>query len=151
MQVKAWLRSKDNSGFIDPVAPAVTLNALPPVPMKVVARVGEWVLCEAEVILPTGSTNYSIEIGCLNVSANLGTTWIDDVRIQPKAAQMSAYVYDANNYRLLATFDDQHFGMYYQYNDEGKLVRKMIETERGLRTVQETQYNTPQEQTRQWP
>ncbi|MBL4669491.1 MAG: hypothetical protein JKY30_09555 [Flavobacteriales bacterium] len=43
----------------------------------------------------------------------------------------------------MATFDDQHFGLFYQYNAEGKLVRKLIETERGMKTVQETQYNTP--------
>ncbi|MBL0035816.1 MAG: hypothetical protein IPP26_08620 [Flavobacteriales bacterium] len=151
MQVKAWFRSKDVTGFIDPIAPAVTLNTQPAVPMKVVARVGEWVQCQATVDLPSGSAAYSIDITCVNVAANSGTTWIDDVRVQPKDAQMTAYVYDPNNYRLLATFDDQHFGMYYQYNDEGKLVRKLIETERGLRTVQETQYNTPQDQNRQWP
>jgi hypothetical protein len=150
MQVKGWFRSKDVTGFIDPIV-AVTLNGTPAVPMKVVARVGEWVLCEATVSLPFGSSAYSIDITCVNVTANSGTTWIDDVRVQPKDAQMTAYVYDPNNYRLLATFDDQHFGMYYQYNDEGKLVRKLIETERGLRTVQETQYNTPQDQNRQWP
>jgi len=55
-------------------------------------------------------------------------------------------VYDPRNFRLLASFDDQHFGMYYQYNAEGKLVRKLVETERGMRTVQETQYNTPLQQ-----
>ncbi|MEO6049384.1 MAG: hypothetical protein ABIQ57_17995, partial [Candidatus Kapaibacterium sp.] len=50
---------------------------------------------------------------------------------------------DNATFRLLATFDDQHFGVYYQYNDEGQLVRKLRETERGRRTVQETQYHTP--------
>ena len=69
--------------------------------------------------------------------------WIDDVRMQALDAQMICYVYDVNTLRLLTSFDDQHFGLFYQYNAEGKLVRKLIETERGMKTVQETQYNTP--------
>jgi YD repeat-containing protein len=56
---------------------------------------------------------------------------------------MTCHVYDVNDYKLLTTFDDQHFGLYYQYNAEGKLIRKIIETEKGMKTVQETQYNTP--------
>ena len=50
---------------------------------------------------------------------------------------------DPTTRKLLASFDDQHFGLFYQYNAEGKLVRKQVETERGLQTIQETQYNTP--------
>lgn len=68
---------------------------------------------------------------------------IDDVRIQPIDAQMNCYVYDNKTQQLLTTFDDQHFGTYYQYNEKGQLVRKIIETERGKKTVQENQYNTP--------
>jgi hypothetical protein len=72
-----------------------------------------------------------------------GSFWIDDVRVQPLDAQMNAYVYDPVTLRLLTSFDDQHFGLYYQYNAEGQLVRKLIETERGIKTVQEAQYHTP--------
>jgi hypothetical protein len=69
--------------------------------------------------------------------------YIDDVRIQPIDAQMTTYVYDPKTLRLLTVFDDQHFGLYYQYNAEGKLVRKQKETERGMKTIHETQYNMP--------
>ena len=54
-------------------------------------------------------------------------------------------MYDVKSLRLLTLFDDQHFGLYYQYNSEGQLVRKLIETERGLKVITETQYNTPRE------
>jgi len=115
---------------------------------KKVAQVGDWYLYEAK-ILPT-------DLVGMNVNDALKTfvkyeftahgsenVWIDDVRIQPMDAQATAYVYDVITHRLLTTFDDQHFGLFYQYNAEGKLVRKLIETERGMKTVQETQYNTP--------
>jgi YD repeat-containing protein len=80
----------------------------------------------------------------LNISLNRvgGSFYIDDVRFQPLDAQASCFVYD-NSMRLVTQFDDQHFGTYFQYNDEGQLVRKIVETERGKKTIQETQYNLP--------
>ncbi|TAJ11143.1 hypothetical protein DMA11_18010 [Marinilabiliaceae bacterium JC017] len=68
---------------------------------------------------------------------------IDDIRFQPLNASSSCFVYDPENLRLMAQFDDQHFGTYFQYNQEGKLTRKMIETERGKHTLQEMHYNIP--------
>ncbi|AYB29197.1 hypothetical protein [Chryseolinea soli] len=113
-----------------------------------VSRSGEWALYEAR-ILPAGLGNaqpydqddspFWLAIKCQPTSS----IWIDDLRIQPTDSEMTAYVYDPSTLRLLAMFDDQHFGLFYQYNAEGKLIRKIIETERGVRTVQETQYNVP--------
>lgn len=115
---------------------------------KVVAQIGEWSLIEA----------YSNNFGTLKYTElrensdkfemaikYTGTRilWIDDIRIQPQDAQMTTYVYDPKSLRLLTIFDDQHFGLYYHYNPEGRLIRKQIETERGLKTVQETHYNVP--------
>ncbi|MEO1053056.1 MAG: hypothetical protein AAFX87_20650 [Bacteroidota bacterium] len=102
------------------------------------SRSGEWVLY-ATYIDVSGLTTLDMEL----VHADPVAVWIflDDLRIQPIDAQMSCYVYDADNLRLMAVFDDQHFGLYYHYNAEGKLIRKMIETERGVRTIQETFYN----------
>jgi hypothetical protein len=69
--------------------------------------------------------------------------FIDDVKFQPAESEVNCFVYDTRSLRLVTEFDDQHFGVYYQYNQEGKLVRKIIETERGMKTVQENQYNLP--------
>ena len=71
------------------------------------------------------------------------TVLVDDVRWQPVQAEMSTHVYDNRSFKLLATFGAEHFGAFYQYNDEGTLVRTLIETERGLKTIQESQSNTP--------
>lgn len=136
--IKAWFRSKKGAAFVEPTGLSVGISS-GPIPMTRVARSGEWVLYEA-TIPPQVLTTYSIEINCTNSST---ITWMDDLRIQPADARMTTYVYDPLTFRLLTSFDDQHFGLYYQYNAEGKLTRKQIETERGLKTVQETQYNTP--------
>ena len=115
---------------------------------KKVAQVGEWYLYEAKIqpasfsgmsagdVLKTFVKYEFTAHGSENI-------WIDDVRIQPMDAQVTTYVYDVVSHRVITTFDDQHFGLFYQYNAEGKLVRKLIETEKGMQTVQETQYNTP--------
>jgi hypothetical protein len=116
-------------------------------PFKKVARVGEWSLYEMQLkdIDSYGSLNSTFRFDVFYTYTEYGTekVWIDDLRLQPLSAQMTTYVYDPNNQRLITSFDDQHFGMYYQYNAEGKLVRKLIETEKGVKTLQEAQYNTP--------
>ncbi len=71
--------------------------------------------------------------------------WLDDIRYQPLDAKMVCYVYDVNTLKLLCTFDDQHFGLYNQFNGEGQLVRKIMETERGSKTVRETQDHIPEQ------
>lgn len=119
-------------------------------PLVKVAQTGDWVLLSSKI---PGSTFQSIGIDnelsiVLNkTDATLNTNvFIDDVRFQPFDAEGNCYVYETTSLRLLTEFDDQHFGIYYQYNDEGQLVSRSIETERGLKTVTETQYNLPKEQ-----
>ena len=106
-----------------------------------IARVGDWTLYEAQFFNVVHSFNTPLKVQISNTGTQ--TVWIDDVRIQPLEAQVNCYVYDSSNLRLITSFDDQHFGRYYQYNMEGKLVRKLVETEEGMKTVTETQYNIP--------
>lgn len=147
MEVKVWVRAVDADGKAVDLHPTAHVQFTAPctdtplsISMDRIARTGEWVLWSATFQVPSNAP--AITVSLSETSPDF-TTWIDDVRIQPVEAQMTSYVYDAKTFRLMATFDDQHFGLYYQYNDEGRLVRKLIETERGIRTVQETQYNTP--------
>ncbi len=107
-----------------------------------VAQTGEWSLYRTFISpfsLPAGQD--------VNVLLNFNNdlVYIDDIKLNPKESQTTCFVYDVKSLRLLTLFDDQHFGLYYQYNSEGQLVRKLIETERGLKTITETQYNTPRE------
>jgi hypothetical protein len=106
-----------------------------------VVQVGEWVLFSGQIAGSAFGTFAYNEFDLVVSSAFTGTLKIDDVKFQPVDAQTTCYVYDLKSLRLLVQFDDEHFGLYYQYNDEGKLIRRLIETERGMKTVQETQYN----------
>lgn len=110
-----------------------------------IARTGEWSLYEARATnIGSAFTSGTTITPYIRNNYSGKTLWLDDVRLQPLDAQVITYVYDTNTLRLIASFDDQHFGLYYQYNGEGKLVRKIIETERGIKTITETQYHTPQ-------
>lgn len=116
---------------------------------KKIAQVGEWVLLEYQFDLPASGlaaqTACQLELSSMALDANGNplTVVVDDVRIQPNAAEMKTHVYDSKSFKLLATFGAEHFGAFYQYNDEGALIRTLVETERGLKTVQESQGNTP--------
>ena len=150
--LKAWVRlesESDLSGLQFKVTDADD-NDISTELVNVVARVGEWKLVTSRItdfgVLQTSEFREDADLFKTGlIYTGSGKCWIDDLRIQPGDAQMTAYVYDPRNFRLLTVFDDQHFGLYYQYDGEGKLVRKQIETERGIKTVQETHYNIPKE------
>lgn len=105
-----------------------------------IAQVGDWRLFEARTSIQTLSAATFTPIISFGGFQNV---WLDDLRVQPLDAQVTCYVYDSNTHNVLTIFDDQHFGLFYQYNAEGKLIRKIVETERGMQTLQETQYNSP--------
>ncbi|MCT4579945.1 MAG: hypothetical protein N4A35_00895 [Flavobacteriales bacterium] len=149
LTMKLWLKSKQSNDY-DLKNPNPNLKAVfnnQTFDFKRIAQTGEWSLFEARILsnqlsnLPTGL--YNIGIMYNHAPGAQEKVYIDDVRIQPLDAVMNCTVYTKDN-RVAAQFDDQHFGVFYEYNREGQLVRKSIETERGRKTVQEQQHNVPQ-------
>jgi hypothetical protein len=70
--------------------------------------------------------------------ANNGTAcYMDDFRIHPFEGTMKAYAYDNKTYRLMATLDENNYATFYEYDDEGLLIRVKRETDEGIVTVQE--------------
>jgi len=119
---------------------------IPNAAFEKIAKTGEWTLFEITLkdfgSLPIGS-EFKPRIH-LTVPEDLlisQTYYVDDIRVQPVAAQVSCYVYDSKQ-RLIVSFDDDHFGTYYRYDLEGRLNKKVLETERGMEEVQENYYNT---------
>ncbi|MEQ8477230.1 hypothetical protein [Fulvivirga sp.] len=150
LMLRAWVRP-DQQDQIDNIAFKIFDKDGVTVSTSVatsVTNVEDWYLIESVIndfgSLQTGDLREHSDVLQTAISYNgEGSIRIDDIRIQPGDAQMTTYVYDSRNLRLLTIFDDQHFGLYYQYDREGKLIRKEIETERGKKTIQETHYNTP--------
>jgi len=73
----------------------------------------------------------------IEFNAPINDVYFDDVRLQPFNSEMVSYVIDPISLRLWATLDSRNFATFYQYDEEGSLVRIIQETERGKVTVQE--------------
>ena len=73
----------------------------------------------------------------LNATAN-AKMYFDDLRIQPFNSSQKAYVYDPVSLKLMAELDENNYATFYEYDDDGTLIRVKKETERGVQTIKET-------------
>ena len=64
--------------------------------------------------------------------------YFDDLRIHPFNANMKSFVYNPVNLRLMAELDENNYSTFYEYDDDGTLIRVKKETERGVKTIKET-------------
>jgi len=96
-----------------------------------------WQRIEEEFIIPVNAIDMEIEL------STAGTEVLfDDVRVFPFDSSMKTFVYDPINMRLAAELDERHYATFYEYDEEGKLVRIKKETEKGIMTIQETKSNS---------
>jgi len=95
--------------------------------------VNDWRLVTATFTVDAAAEEFVLDF----VSSNNRDLWIDDVRIEQLDAAVKSYVYDPISLKLVATFDENHFALIYEYDLEGRLIRTKKETERGLVTLQE--------------
>lgn len=150
LSIKLWLKSilstavnSANYGLKNPNPKLKAMIGNKLFDFNMVAQTGEWCLYSADIRNFNGlaSGNYDIQLSYNYMLPN-EKVYVDDFRIQPLDASVNCSVYNPDN-KLAVQFDDQHFGVFYEYNNKGQLVRKSIETERGKKTLQEQQYNTP--------
>ncbi len=95
-----------------------------------------WQRIEQEFTVPATANEIK-----LRLQSASGDVYFDDIRIFPFDASMKSYVYDPVNMRLAAELDERHYATYYEYDEEGKLIRVKKETEKGVMTIQETRNN----------
>lgn len=93
-----------------------------------------WQRYEAVVRVPANATGMLFTLQASDSS----TTYFDDVRILPFNAEMKSYVYNPVNLRLMAELDENNYGTFYEYDDDGTLIRVKKETARGIQTIKET-------------
>jgi hypothetical protein len=96
-----------------------------------------WQRIEAEIIIPDGATDIHIDL----VASSTIDCYFDDIRFVPYNGSMMSYVYDPRNLRLMAQLDERNYATFYEYDEEGKLIRVKKETERGIMTIQENRDN----------
>jgi hypothetical protein len=93
-----------------------------------------WQRIDSVILVPAATVSYSVKF---YASAN-STTYFDDFRLQPFNSNMKTFVYNPMNLRLMAELDENNYATFYEYDDEGTLVRVKKETERGIKTIKET-------------
>lgn len=87
--------------------------------------------------VPVNATQIIIEL----VNSWSSPVYFDDIRIQPFNSSMKSYVYDPVTLRLAAELDENNYATFYEYDEDGALIRVKKETERGIVTIKETRNN----------
>ena len=94
-----------------------------------------WQKIEGDFVLPPNASSAAIRIVNNDPSAAL---YVDDIRVHPFNANMKSYVYDPRTLRLIAELDENNYSSFYEYDEEGQLVRAKKETIQGIKTIKET-------------
>ena len=115
------------SGPIGTIGPFLTSGSI----------IDGWQRIEEEFIVPIDAIRLSISLQTQGVDV-----LFDDIRVLPFDGSMKSYVYDPINMRLAAELDERHYATFYEYDEEGNLVRVKKETEKGIMTIKESKSNT---------
>lgn len=139
MIVSGWVREEkecvNGEGYSNALIRVSYAGSSKPDTLKPSGNVIEgWQRVEGVVTIPLGITALKYELSAGTQSA----VYFDDLRIHPFHSNMKSFVYDPVSIRLLAELDENNYATYYEYDDEGTLIRVKKETERGVKTIKET-------------
>ncbi|MEM9023290.1 MAG: hypothetical protein AAGB22_06095, partial [Bacteroidota bacterium] len=96
-------------------------------------KAGNWYLVTLEVPLanpafgPYNEVEVGITVGTSCAGGGSCQVYCDDFRLQPQAAQVNAYVYEADRKRRIATLDNDNFATKTTYDAQGRVVRESRE------------------------
>ena len=94
-----------------------------------------WQRYERVIDVPASGKSYMK----LELNGSTGSVvYFDDIRMHPYNANMKSFVYDPVSLRLMAELDENNYASMYEYDDDGTLIRVKKETERGVKTINET-------------
>lgn len=93
-----------------------------------------WQRYEGVFDIPSTAQSLTLSLQAQNGAA----VNFDDVRIHPFNANMKSFVFHPVNLRLMAELDENNYATFYEYDDDGTLIRLKKETERGIKTIKET-------------
>jgi hypothetical protein len=94
------------------------------------AGIEGWYLLEAELDLSNMTSSGMLQ---LNIPSGV---YVDDIRFLPVSANMKSFVYDPIRFRLIAQLDENHMSTFYEYDQEGLLIRTKKET--AIMTISES-------------
>ncbi|HTN08211.1 PA14 domain-containing protein [Agriterribacter sp.] len=97
-----------------------------------------WQRIEEAITIPAGAKKMEIYLKAAGDGSNRGKIFFDDWRFLPYNGNMRSLVYDAVSLRLMSELDENNYATFYEYDDDGSVIRVKKETERGIKTIKET-------------
>ncbi|HTN06459.1 hypothetical protein [Agriterribacter sp.] len=101
---------------------------------KTGARIEGWQRYEKMITVPQTATEIFLSLK----GTQSKTIYVDDIRVQPFNSSVKSFAYDAVSLRLMAELDENNYATFYEYDNDGTLIRVKKETERGIQTIKET-------------
>jgi hypothetical protein len=95
-----------------------------------------WQRFEAVVAVSNDYSHIRLKMKSTGEAGN--NSYFDDLRIHPYYSNMKSFVYDPVSLRLMAELDENNYATFYEYDDDGTLIRVKKETEKGIMTIKET-------------
>jgi len=145
--LSAWVKEKDiinpTTQFKTYLGPEIVLNfpiaGMSSGPHKAKGKIIDgWQRIEEVFEVPATASEIVVKLN----NSGLNEVFFDDIRIHPFDASMKSFVYDPITLRLVAELDENNYATFYEYDEEGKLIRVKKETERGIKTIQESRDHT---------
>ena len=93
-----------------------------------------WQRYDFTFIIPANETSMTIKLQ----STGSTNVYFDDIRTHPYNANMQTFIYNPVNLRLMAQLDENNYATFYEYDNDGTLIRVKKETARGIQTIKET-------------
>jgi hypothetical protein len=94
-----------------------------------------WQRITSKFLIPEETKTIGIELE--NKSDGI-PVYFDDIRIHPLDGSVKTFVYDAETFKLMSELDENNYSTFYEYDNEGGLIRIKKETAKGIKTIQET-------------
>ncbi|MHA4810995.1 hypothetical protein ACX0G9_23000 [Flavitalea flava] len=120
----------DVNGY--PVSPAPSLAEIVFAPVGPV--INGWQRIQGYFKAPQNAAKMNLTF----VNAGNLSNYFDDIRIHPFNSNMKSYVFDPFTLRLTAELDANNYASFYEYDEEGTLIRTKAETRQGIKTIKET-------------
>lgn len=98
-----------------------------------------WQQYQYTFIVPNGQTG-AINVMLMNEGS--GDAYFDDIRLHPFNSNMKSYVYHPVNLRFTSELDENNYATFYEYDEEGALIRVKKETAKGIMTIKESRNNS---------
>lgn len=97
-------------------------------------RIENWQRYEKIITVPANATQILLSLK----GAPAKAVYVDDIRVQPYNSSMKSFAYDAVSLRLMAELDENNYASFYEYDNDGTLIRVKKETVKGIKTIKET-------------